>query len=415
MNVAIIGSGGREHVLEWKIKQSPIVSNVFVIPGNGGTENNLAIAPSDFQAIEKACVENDIKLIIPGPEAVLAEGIYDYFKEKEIFVFGPSKQGAMLESSKLYAKEFMSKYGVATAKFHLFNNIKSAEDIISGYQGNVVIKFDGLAAGKGVYVCANIEEAKLALNDMQNSFGKDAKFFVEEKLEGVELSIIGITDGKSIKLLQTSQDHKQLLENDQGPNTGGMGAFCPVDFCNEEMMELICQNIVNPTMEGLRSEVYDYVGIVYFGLMLTQDGPKVLEYNVRFGDPEAEVILPALKTDLLEIILSCFNGNFEKLNIEFNEAYYVDVVLASGGYPKSYEKGFKISGLDKLNNDSLVFHAGTKIDNGNLVNSGGRVLNIIAHDKVLKKAIEKVYEEVKKIEFRDVYYRKDIGMRINKL
>ncbi|MEJ2054647.1 MAG: phosphoribosylamine--glycine ligase [Calditrichaceae bacterium] len=299
MKIAIIGSGGREHALAWKFAQSKSADEIYVIPGNGGTKNNVAINSNNFEAIEKFCKEEQIDLIFVGPEDPLANGIVDYFCDKNIRIFGPDKEAARLEGSKIWAKRFMKKHGVATADFWMEEN------------GDEEIK---------------------------KRYGNDADYIVEQKITGQELSIIGFTDGKDIKLLMTSQDHKPAYDGDTGPNTGGMGAYCPVPFCDEAILADIKTKIVNPTLKGIQTEKLNYKGVIYFGIMMTEQGPMLLEYNVRFGDPETEVILPALKSDLLDLVLSCLDGNLSTFNLAFNDGYFVDVVLASGGYPGSYEK-----------------------------------------------------------------------------
>ncbi len=414
MKLAIIGSGGREHALAWKFSQSIGAENVYLIPGNGGTENNISIDIHDFAAIKAFCEAENIELIFVGPEAPLVGGIVDYFKEQKspIKVFGPSQKAATLEGSKIWSKQFMQKYGVATADFWLFENTADAKAKIEELKGDLVIKYDGLAGGKGVYVCDNVEEALQSLTELQSSYGEDAEFLIETKLIGQEISIIGFTDGKSVQLLHTSQDHKQLLEGDKGPNTGGMGAFCPVPWCDDAMLKGIMDEVVLPTMKGLEGEQFDYKGVIYFGLMMTAEGPKLLEYNARFGDPETEVLLPSLKSDLLQLVLACFDGSLADFPLELAEGFFVDVVLASGGYPKKYQKGFEISGLEEIDSEAMVFHAGTKKgDKGEILTNGGRVLNVVAQGESLQEAIEAVYEEVKKIHFEGVYYRGDIGNR----
>lgn len=422
MNIAVIGSGGREHAIFWKLSQSKLADKVFVIPGNGGTENNVKIDVNNFEQILHFCRHNTIELLFVGPEDPLANGIVDFFADTPVKVFGPDKAGAQLESSKIYAKQFMQKYGVSTSAYQEFcgfsydesDKVKlSPQEMIAEMNGNCVIKYDGLAAGKGVFVCSHQEEAISALNEIHSKYGEEASYLIEERLEGDELSILAFTDGKNYKLMQPSQDHKQLLDGDKGPNTGGMGAFCPVPFVNEFLQSQIEKNVIEPTMEGIKKEDFKYVGIIYFGLMITQDGPKLLEYNVRLGDPETEVVLPAMKSDLLELILSCFDGSLSHCKIEFNEGYFVDVVLVSGGYPAEYKKGLHICGIKEDQN--LIFHAGTKKENFQVSTSGGRVLNVVAQGKTLETAIDKAYDKVNDIYFEDIYFRKDIGRRKSKL
>ena len=411
MKIAVIGSGGREHAIAWKLSQSKSVEDVYVIPGNGGTENNIALNPNDFKAVETFCRDKRIDLIFVGPEDPLANGIVDYFRDKGIKIFGPCKGAAQLEGSKIRAKRFMKKYGVATADFWMEEEGDDIEKIIQNYNGDIVIKYDGLAAGKGVFVCSSVKEAMDALNEIKKRYGESASFIVEQKISGQELSIIGFTDGRDIKLLLPSQDHKPAYDGDKGPNTGGMGAYCPVPFCNHTILEDIQKKIVAPTLKGIQAEQLDYKGVIYFGIMMAQTGPMLLEYNVRFGDPETEVILPALKSDLPELVLSCLEGTLSSFEMEFHEGYFVDVVLASGGYPGSYEKNKIIKGLDALPADVMVFHAGTKKDNGKILTSGGRVLNVVGQGNDLKSAIEKAYANLEKIAFDHMFYRKDIGKK----
>ena len=435
MNVAVIGSGGREHAIAWKLSQSKLADKVFVLPGNGGTENNVEIDVMDFEQILNFCKHNTIEMIFVGPEDPLAEGIVDYCADTPVKVFGPDKAGAQLEGSKIFAKRFMQKYGVATGAFQEFGKIchgesfdfaqdrlsrtttdqsfDSAQDdsvkIVKKMNGNCVIKYDGLAAGKGVFVCLTQEKAHVALEEIHQKYGEDASYLIEERLEGDELSILAFTDGENYQLLLPSQDHKQLLDGDNGPNTGGMGAFCPVPFYNTKLKKQIEDDIIKPTMKGIKAEGFNYKGVVYFGLMITEEGPKLLEYNVRLGDPETEVVLPAMKSDLVELLLSCFNGTLKDYKMEFNEGFFVDVVLVSGGYPAEYKKGIPICGIKE--DQELIFHAGTKKVNFNLETSGGRVLNIVAHGNNLEEAIDKAYERVNDFYFEDMFFRKDIGKR----
>ncbi len=411
MKIAVLGSGGREHALAWKLAQSVGRENIFCLPGNGGTWNNVSIAPNDFQAVETFCLENDIELIVVGPEDPLANGVVDFFKNKKIRVFGPDRRAAQLESSKIFAKKFMKKYGVATADFWMLEDGDDIEQVIDQLGGQLVIKYDGLAAGKGVFVCNSAQEAYEALQKLKRRYGDTAPFFIEQKFSGQELSIIGITDGRHFKLLLPSQDHKPAFDGDRGPNTGGMGAYCPVPFCTDQILQQVQEQIVQPTLQGLQQEQLDYHGVIYFGLMITEQGPKLLEYNVRFGDPETEVILPALKSDLLELIEASLDETLEAVELTFNDGYFVDVVLASGGYPGSYEKGKLITGLEKLPDDVLVFHAGTRKEDGKLLTAGGRVLNVVAHDATLAGAIEQAYNAVQKIHFENMFYRKDIAQK----
>lgn len=409
MNIALIGSGGREHALAWKLQQSSLADTVFVLPGNGGTENNVALDGSDIQALKEFCTKENIELIVVGPEVPLVNGIVDAFQGSDILVFGPDKEAAQLEGSKIFSKKFMKKHGVATADFKIYKGTDDPIGMIKDYDGNLVIKYDGLAGGKGVYVCSSEAEAFQAVNDIKQKYGKDAEYIIETKLYGQELSIIGITDGVNINCLLPSQDHKAAYDGDKGPNTGGMGAYCPAPLATEELLNKIDDTIILPTLNGIEEEGFNYKGVIYFGIMLDDEGPKLLEYNVRFGDPETEVILPSLKSDLLKLILSSFDGSLKDMELDFYDDYFVDVVLTSGGYPGVYEKDKEIRGLDDLDALTLCFHAGTKKDGNKILTSGGRVLNIVCKDKELEKAVDKCYKEIEKISFDKMAYRKDIA------
>lgn len=411
MNIAILGSGGREHAIAWKLQQSPKADSVVLLPGNGGTDKNQCIDTSDTELLKEYCKRNTIDLLVVGPEVPLAEGIVDAFKETGVKVFGPEKRAAVLESSKIFSKRFMKKYGVATADFTEFSQNDDPTELILKMDGNCVIKYSGLAAGKGVFVCSSADEANAAVKELKSRYGQSAEYIIEERLTGQEVSIIGFTDGTALSALLPSQDHKAAYDGDKGPNTGGMGAYCPAPAATETVLAAIDETIILPTLYGMEEEGFDYKGVVFFGIMLTEKGPMLLEYNVRFGDPETEVILPALKTDLLDVILSCFDGSLGDLELEFYDGYFVDVVLASGGYPGSYAKGKEIHGLEKVDKDCLVFHAGTKMQDGELLTSGGRVLNVVSHKDSLEAAIKAAYENVEKISFGDMYFRKDIGLK----
>lgn len=411
--IAIIGSGGREHALAWKFAQELHPNNVYTLPGNAGIPNSYAMDINDFEAIEAFCKEQEIYTIFVGPEAPLANGIVNYFQDSTsgIKALGPEKIAAQLESSKIFSKKFMAKYAVATSPFQAFECISDAQELVLKKKGNLVVKYDGLAGGKGVYVCDNVAEANEALAELRANYGKNCSFLIEDKIVGDEISIIGFVDGQGIQLLLPSQDHKQLNDGDTGPNTGGMGAFCPVPFWNDELNDLVQKTIVQPTFEGIQAEQMYYKGVIYFGIMIGADGPQLLEYNVRFGDPETEVLLPSLKTSLYDIVNACFSDGLTQLPFEFNEGYFVDIVQVSGGYPKAYSKGYLIEGLDSVEEDTLVFHAGTKLENDQIVSNGGRVLNIVCQGKTLEEAVKKAYRECAKITFKDQYYRKDIGQR----
>lgn len=410
MKIAIIGSGGREHALSWKLAQTLGQDNVYTLPGNGGIPNSHVVDVDNFEAVKIFCEQHQIGYIFVGPEVPLSNGIVDYFNQTNIKAFGPCKDAAKLEGSKIFSKNFMKKHGVATSPFDTFNRLSDAKALVQKMNGDLVIKYDGLAAGKGVFVCNNLEEADKALEEMRQTYGEECPFLIEEKIVGDEISIIGFTDGKNIKLLLPSQDHKQLNDGDTGPNTGGMGVICPVPFWNEALKQEIENKIVIPTLKGIQAEKMNYKGMIYFGIMIGAKGAELLEYNARFGDPETEVLLPSLKTDLMEVVKACLNGTLGEVNLEFHEGYFVDVVQVSGGYPKDYKKGYEILGLDKVQN-AIVFHAGTKLQDGKVVTSGGRVLNIVAQGKTLQEAINQAYAECAKISFKDNYYRKDIGSR----
>jgi phosphoribosylamine--glycine ligase len=411
MNIAVLGAGGREHALAWKLSRSPLAGTVWVMPGNGGTHHNVPVDPMDFEAVGAACRQRDIELLVVGPEDPLAAGIADHFAGSGLRVFGPGAAGARLEGSKAWSKDFMARHGVATAAYRHFPSPGAARDF-ARQLGACVVKYDGLAAGKGVFVCRDRTQALEALDVVAERYGEQAPTVVEELLVGNEVSILGLTDGRSIALLQPSQDHKQLLDGDRGPNTGGMGAFCPVPAFDLAMLEQVRQRVVEPTLQGLRDEGIPYRGVIYFGLMMCADGPKLLEYNVRLGDPETEAVLPALSSDLLELILACFDGTLMLHTPQFEPGYFVDLVQASGGYPGPYPKGLAIHGLDDLPEDVLAFHAGTRRDEqGVLRSSGGRVLNLVAHGQTLEQAIDKVYRAAERVRFEGKIQRGDIGRR----
>ncbi|WP_230471083.1 phosphoribosylamine--glycine ligase [Hymenobacter jejuensis] len=412
--VVLLGSGAREHALSWKLTRDG--ATVHVLPGNGGIPNSHPeINPLDFPAVQRFCDEVGSKLIVVGPEAPLAAGVSDYFAATDIKVFGPSRAAAVLESSKVWSKSFMRRHGVATAKSWQYRSDKFADARAKAQDldGQVVVKYDGLAAGKGVYVCSSVQEAEAALDDLQAQYTGWFSFLLEEKLSGPEISIIGVTDGYRIRLLAPSQDHKQLLAGDQGPNTGGMGAYCPVPFADDNVLAAIRRDIIDPTLQGIQVEQFDFKGFLYFGIMLSPQGPKLLEYNVRLGDPEAEVLLPALDSSLLELIESTLNGSLARVGVRHRPGFYVGVVLASGGYPAAnFPTGFPIHGLDQVHPSTLVFHGATRRqDDGQMVTNGGRVLVLVAHGRELEDAVAQAYKECEKVTFQDAYFRTDIGQR----
>jgi phosphoribosylamine--glycine ligase len=411
MKIAIIGSGGREHAIAWKLAQTAGWENIFVLPGNAGIPRSFSANINDFEALEQYCRENGIGLIVVGPEQPLANGIVDYFRKTDIKILGPSKSAAIMEGSKIFAKEFMRRHGVATSDFQVFDNVEAAMPYIRTKNGDCVIKYDGLAAGKGVFVCNNMPEAEAAMTEFLETYGEKADFIVEDKIVGDEISIIGLTDGKTIRLLPPAQDHKQVFDNDLGPNTGGMGAFCPAPFYTEKLAAEIDRLIIQPTLRGIEKDALDYKGFLYFGVMMDEKGPKLLEYNARLGDPETEVLLPALNADLVKAVLAALDGSLEKIDWSWNPGFYVDVVLTSGGYPKSFPKGFAIKGLEDVDKDTLLFYAGVKSNGEDLLTDGGRVINVVCKGASLNEAIENAYRNCNKICFEGMHYRKDIGRR----
>ncbi|MDD4956954.1 MAG: phosphoribosylamine--glycine ligase [Candidatus Omnitrophica bacterium] len=418
MRILVIGSGGREHALCWKLNESPRVEKIFCAPGNGGTSaiaTNVEIDLDRHEDVVTFCVDNKIDLAVVGPEAPLAVGMADHFERAGIPVFGPGFAGARLESSKVFAKEFMGRYDIPTATFRIFDDIAKAKEHIIEFGKPVVVKAYGLAAGKGVVVARDEEEALKAAEDMlvKKVFGAAGSMIVvEECLEGEEVSILVVTDGEKVIPLASSQDHKRVGEGDTGPNTGGMGAYSPAPVIDEDMMETIMGSIINPTIEGLRNDKIAYKGVLYAGLMMTKDGPKVLEYNVRFGDPETQAILPRMRSDLAELLYAAAKGDLSGIEVEWDDEDCVCVVLASGGYPGKYVPGKAITGIKEAEKEgAIVFHAGTRSENGMVVTSGGRVLDVVAKGKGIKKAIDGVYRAVSRIGFEGMHYRKDIAYR----
>ena len=407
MKIAVIGRGGREHALAWKLAQSVGAENVFCLPGNGGTANNRPIAENDFAAIREFCEAERVDLVVVGPEAPLARGIVDQLAGGRFRVFGPTRAAARLESSKTWAKQFMQRHGIATAAGVFFESPRAAAAHVQAQSGGLVVKYSGLAAGKGVFVCPNPAEALAAVKEIERRYGADAPVVVEELLAGPEVSIMGVVAGQSIQLFPPSRDHKRLLDGDQGPNTGGMGAYTPVADVDAALLAEIEKTIVQPTLKGLAEEGIAYRGFLYFGLMLTAAGPKLLEYNARLGDPETEVLLPALAGELLPTLLASFDGTLDQHPFAFKPGVVIDVVLAAGGYPGEVRNGVPISGTDQA--DALVFHSGTEIRKGALVASGGRVLNVVAHGADLESARNKAYAACRQIQFKGMQYRTDIG------
>uniref|UniRef100_A0A7V4N2X5 Phosphoribosylamine--glycine ligase n=1 Tax=Thermodesulfobacterium geofontis TaxID=1295609 RepID=A0A7V4N2X5_9BACT len=420
MRVLILGGGGREHTICYTLSKSSKLEKLFCIPGNGGiseiaeTAENISV--TDFDNITKFCKENKIDLVIPGPEEPLVKGLKNFLNKEGIKVFGPDSIGALLEGSKSFAKEIMSKAGIPTAKFEVFDESSKAKAYIEKKGAPIVVKADGLCAGKGVFVCETKEEAIKAVEKIMEEkiFGEAGnKVVIEEKLVGEEASYIVITDGYNFKALPTSQDHKRLLDNDEGPNTGGMGAYSPTPLIDPELKEKIEGKIIKPTLKILEKEGYPYTGFLYAGLMIVNKEPYVLEFNCRLGDPEAQVILPRVENDFLEIIEAALEVNLNKIDLREKNDSAVCVVMASKGYPGKYEKGKKINGLEKASQipGVVIFHAGTKKINNEFYTSGGRVLGVTALDKDIPLAIEKAYKAVSMIYFEGAHYRKDIGKK----
>ncbi len=419
MKVLVIGSGGREHALVWKITQSPKISQIYCAPGNAGISKLAQCVNINADSIDKLvdfAQEEKIDLTIVGPELPLSNGIVNEFNRKGLRVFGPSKKATEIESSKVFSKYLMKKYNIPTANYEVFQNSEKAFDYIKQQAFPLVIKADGLAAGKGVFIVKDLLQARDALDALmeEKKFGEAGRqVIIEEFLEGEEVSILAFCDGKTIVPMVSSQDHKKIFDNDRGLNTGGMGAYSPVPFYPDEFEKRVLEEILKPTVKGLQSEGREYKGVIYAGLVLTKQGPKVLEFNARFGDPETQVVLPRLKTDLIDIFNAVIEGTLHKINIEWEDNAAVCVVMASGGYPGKYQKGKVISGLERLEKmkDIIVFHAGTKFQDDKIITSGGRVLGITAWDETISKAKERAYKGVKEIYFEDMYYRKDIASK----
>ncbi len=419
MNILILGSGGREHAFAWKLKQSPLLSRLFVAPGNAGTAEiaeNISIAVTDFEKIAAFCLQENIKLVIVGPEDPLVLGIHDYFladgRLQEIGVIGPVKAGARLEGSKEFAKLFMQKYDIPTAAYLSINQANKEDGFVflDSLNAPYVLKADGLAAGKGVIITSDLEEAKANLKEMlDGKFGAASNVVViEEFMQGIELSVFVLTDGESYVILPEAKDYKRIGEGDTGLNTGGMGAVSPVPFADAEFMQKVEQQIVIPTIQGLKQEGISYQGFIFIGLMNMDGNPKVVEYNVRMGDPETEVVIPRIKSDFLALLQAVANRNLGSLSMEISPEICTTVMLVSGGYPEAYEKGFVLSGTGKVN-DSILFHAGTSLKDGQVLTSGGRVMAVTSLADSRKIALEKSFKNASLINFDKKYYRRDIG------
>jgi phosphoribosylamine--glycine ligase len=420
MNVLVVGSGGREHALAWKLAQSPSMEKIYAAPGNPGIAaldkgECLAIGVNDFEGLREAIAAHGVTLVIVGPEDPLAAGIVDELAMPDCLVFGPSAGAARLEGSKAFAKEFMAKYKIPTAQFARFNSADAALVYVREQGAPIVIKADGLAAGKGVTVCKTVAEAEAAIRTIMvdKAFGAAGEeVVIEECLVGEEASILAFCDGKTVIPMASSQDHKPAYDNDEGPNTGGMGAYSPAPVVNDAQMADIHASILQPVVDGMAAEGTPYTGILYAGLMMTQDGPKVIEFNVRFGDPETQVVLPRMKNDIVPVFEACCRGTLDQIDLAYDPAACVTVVMASGGYPGSYAKGIEITGIAEAEaGGAMVFHAGTKTEGGSLRTNGGRVLNVTAKGATIPEAIENAYAAVGKINFKDAHYRNDIGKK----
>ena len=423
MNVLILGSGGREHAFTLKLLESNKINQLFVAPGNAGTHKiatNININPTDFQAVKNVVLKNDIQMVVVGPEAPLVEGIHDFFLDdidlKNISVIGPKKDGALLEGSKDFSKQFMQKHGVPTAKYQSFTkeNLEEGFAFLETLQPPFVLKADGLAAGKGVLILNSLDEAKAELEEMvaNQKFGEaSSTVVIEEFLKGIELSVFVLTDGKNYKILPSAKDYKRIGEGDTGLNTGGMGAISPVPFADESFLNKVEELVVKPTITGLQKDGIDYRGFIFIGLMNDNGNPSVVEYNVRMGDPETEVVLPRIESDLFDLFEGVANQTLDKKSFSVTEKTAVTVMLVSGGYPEEFEKNKEITGFESVE-ESIVFHAGTKIKENQVVTNGGRVMAITSFGNSIDEALEKSYNSVNKIHFDKINFRKDIGFDV---
>ena len=421
MKVLIVGSGGREHAIAWKVAQSPRVEKIYCAPGNAGIEEYaqcVDIGAMEFEKLAAFAKEEQIDLTVIGMDDPLVGGVVDVFEREGLRVFGPRKNAAVLEGSKAFSKDLMKKYGIPTAAYENFTDPKEALAYLETAKFPIVLKADGLALGKGVLICQDLEEAKAGVREIMEDkkFGSAGNTMViEEFMTGREVSVLSFVDGKTIKTMTSAQDHKRAMDGDQGLNTGGMGTFSPSPFYTPEVDAFCREHIYQPTVDAMAKEGRPFKGVIFFGLMLTEDGPKVLEYNARFGDPEAQVVLPRMKNDIVDVFEACIDGTLDQVDLQFEDNAAVCVVLASEGYPVSYEKGYPIRGLENFKDRDgyYVFHAGTKKKDGQIVTNGGRVLGVVAKGEDLKKARANAYEAIKLVEFDNKYYRHDIGKAID--
>ena len=418
MKVAVIGSGGREHAICNSLKNSNNINKIYCIPGNAGTNSiaeNIKIELDDFNKIKNFIIENEIKLVIIGPEKPLVEGISDYLQRHGVKVFGPNKIASQLEGSKIFTKKLCEKYKIPTAKFGIFKSSDQAEKFLNNSVFPLVVKADGLAAGKGVYICDDIEQSKTAVKEIFNGkFGKANEVLIEEFLEGEEMSFFIISDGKTFKSFGTAQDHKRVFEGDKGKNTGGMGAYSPSRLNSTSLSKKIINKIIKPTLNGLQELKSDYVGFLYAGLMIIDDEPFLIEYNVRMGDPECQTILPKLQTDFLEIINACVNKKLDTIEIKWKNEKSICVVLCSKGYPDSFNNNLEIKGLDEiiLGKNEFIFHAGTKKNNLKVFSNGGRVLNFVVLSEEFKESRDKAIKLINLLNWSNGFFRKDIGFKV---